>query len=508
MHLDEILTETAARVPRRLAVTCGGRQFTYAELDAEVDRVASGFRNLGLIPGDRLAYQLRNDCPGAIVTLFAALRAGLVVVPLALRQPPLQVAYVLRHCTARALVIERAFLERLSPDQRTGPEWIVTVGFADEGTIAFDALPCEPPRALALGLAAEDAIGLIMYTSGTTSQPKGVAHTQRRLSYRVDLFVEEMGLTEEDATVAAHEIGRPVVFMGQVLAMFRTGGQLTLVNGGDPEAFWAAYRAQGRTSYVFTVAGAAPALLGHPAARAVSHAPLRYWICGGDRVLPAAHQLARDVLGKPLREMLGMTEVGFFAITPLDREVRSGSVGQPMQGCMIRIVDELGSEVPQGTVGELLVRTPNTMFGYWNDTMGTFRTFTDLWMRSGDLGRFDEEGYLWIVGRAKLMISRGGLKVAPPMVEDALRCHPAVLDAVVVAQSHPLQSQVPFAFYQLRDGAADPGEAALRQWLQPRLDSASIPDGFARLDRWPMTDQGKVDRSRLTWVAEAGGDGL
>ena len=504
MHLDEILTETAQRVPQRLAVTCGNRQFTFAELDAEVSRVASGFRNLGLVPGDRLAYQLRNERAEAIVTLFAALRAGLVVVPLAVRQAPLQVAYVLGHCAARAFVTEHAFLERLSPEQRTGPEWIITVGNAGSGTVAFDALPCEPPRALSLGLSAEDAVGLIVYTSGTTSRPKGVAHTQRRLSYRVDLFVEEMGLTAEDATVVASEIGRPVILMGQVLPMFRTGGELSLVDG-DPGAFWAAYRARGRVSYVITAAGMAPALLAHPAARAVSHASLRYWICGGDRVLPVAHQLARDVLGKPLHEMLGMTEVGFFAITSLDAEIRPGSVGHVMQGCQVRIVDELGSEVPQGVVGELLVRTPNTMFGYWNDTIGTFRAFADLWIRSGDLGRFDAEGYLWIEGRAKLMISRGGFKVAPPMVEDALRAHPAVLDAVVVAQSHPVQNQVPFAFYLLREGAADPGESTLREWLQPRLDSVSIPDGFARLDRWPMTDQGKIDRSRLTWIAESGG---
>jgi long-chain acyl-CoA synthetase len=507
MHLDEILTETAERVPRRLAVTCRERDYTYAELDAEVSRLASGFRNLGLVPGDRLAYQLRNDCQ-AVVTLFAALRAGLVVVPLPVRQAPVQVAYVLGHCAARAFVTERAFRDCLSPEQRTGPEWIITVDDADEGIIAFNALPCEPPRSLSLGLAAEDAIALILYTSGTTSRPKGVAHTQRRLSYRVDLFVEEMGLSEDDATVVAYEIGRPVILMGQVLPMFRTGGQLSLINGGDPDAFWTAYRAQGRTSYALTVAGATPALLGHPAARAATHASLRYWICGGDRVLPSAHQLARDVLGKPLREMLGMTEVGFFAITPLDGEARPGSVGHVMQGCEVRIVDELGSEVPQGEVGELLVRTPNTMFGYWNDTVGTFRTFADLWMRSGDLGRFDAEGYLWIEGRAKLMISRGGIKVAPPMVEDALRAHPAVEDAVVVAQSHPVQNQVPFAFYLLREGASDLGEAALREWLEPRLDSASIPDGFARLDRWPMTAQGKVDRSRLTWVAESGGEGL
>jgi acyl-CoA synthetase (AMP-forming)/AMP-acid ligase II len=506
MHLDEILTETALRVPDRLAVTCGERQFTYAELDAEVSRLASGFRNLGLVPGDRLAYQLRNDCAEAIVTLFAALRAGLVVVPLAVRQAPLQVAYVLGHSAARAFVTDRAFLERLSSDHRAGPEWIITVGEGGAGTVAFDALPYAPPRELSLGLSADDAIGLLLYTSGTTSRPKGVAHTQRRLSYRVDLFVEDMDLTGEDATVVASEIGRPIILMGQLLPMFRTGGHVSLVDGGSPEAFWTAYREQGRTTYVITAAGMAPVLLGHAAARTVSHASLRYWICGGDRVLPVAHQLAREVFGKPLREMLGMTEVGFYAITSLDGEIRPGSVGHVMQGCQVRIVDDLGSDVPTGTVGELLVRTPNTMFGYWNDTIGTFRTFTDLWIRTGDLGRFDADGYLWIEGRAKLMISRGGFKVAPPMVEDALREHPALLDAVVVGQSHPLQGQVPFAFYLLRDGVDDPGDAGLRQWLHPRLDSASMPDSFTRLERWPMTDQGKIDRSRLTWIAESGGD--
>ena len=507
MHLDDILTETAERVPHRVAVTCGDRSYTYAELDTEVTRVASGFRNLGLVPGDRLAYQLRNGRVESIVTLFAALRAGLVVVPLPVRQAPAQVAYVLRHSAARALVIEGAFLDRLSTEHRDGPEWIVTVDGAGQGTVAFDALPCEPLRTLSLGLAAEDAIGLLIYTSGTTSRPKGVAHTQRRLSYRVDLFVEEMDLTEGDATVVAHEIGRPIVFMGQVLAMLRTGGRLSLADAADPVAFWAAYRAQETTTYVLTAAGAAAVLLGVPAARTVSHASLRYWICGGDRVLPVTYQLARDVLDRPLREMLGMTEVGFYAITPLGDEARPGSVGKVMQGCMVRIVDDMGSDVPHGTVGELFVRTPNTMFGYWNDTMGSFGVVMDLWIRTGDLGRFDADDYLWIEGRAKLMISRGGFKVAPPMVEDALRAHPAVLDAVVVAQSHPLQNQVPFAFYQLRDGAADPGAAALVEWLQPRLDGASIPDGFARVDRWPMTDQGKVDRSRLSWLAEMGGEG-
>jgi acyl-CoA synthetase (AMP-forming)/AMP-acid ligase II len=508
MHLDDFITETAARFPDRPAVTCGESAFTYAELDARIDRTASALRNLGLVPGDRLAYQLQNFRPETIITVFAALRAGLTLVPIPVRQAPAQIAYVLQHSAARAWVSEAEFLARMEPAQTTGPEWIITVGPPADGTVPFADLPEEPARELPRGLVSEDAIGLLVYTSGTTSRPKGVAHSQRRLSYRVDLFVEEMEFTEEDATVVFFEIGRPVVFMGQVLAMLRVGGRLSLPPSGDPAAFWEAYRALGRPTYLISAPGPTHALLSHPAARTLSHTALRYFICGGDRVLPHLHTLCQDVLGKPIVELCGMTEVGFYAITPPHHQIRPGSVGRPMLSCQVRIVDEHGGETPVGEVGEILVRTPNTMVGYWNDTVGTFRAFSDLWIRSGDLGRLDADGYLWLVGRAKLMISRGGFKVAPPMVEDAIREHPAIAEACVVAQSDPVQGQIPFAFYEVRAGQADPGAPALHEWLRPRVDPASIPDAFVPVTRWPITAQGKLDRPRLTWLAESGEDQL
>jgi len=287
--------------------------------------------------------------------------------------------------------------------------------------------------------------------------------------------------------------------------MLAVGGKLTLAKPGDPQSFWNAYRTQGNTSYVIMLPVIATALLNHPAARTVSHQSLRYWICGGDRVLPHLRQQIAEIVGKPVFELCGMTETGFFSVTPPRGEIRPGSVGKPMQGTLIRVIDPAGGEVEAGEVGEILVRTPNTMVGYWNDTLGTFRVFMDRWVRSGDLGRVDAEGYLWIVGRAKLMISRGGQKVAPPMVEDAIREHPAIAEAVVVAQSDPHQGQIPFAYYEVRPGAKDPGAADLREWLRSRLDIPSIPDTFVRIERWPMTTSGKVDRSRLTLLAESGG---
>lgn len=507
MHLDEIITETAARAPERVAICCGGRRYTYGELEGRVDRMAWGLRNLGLVPGDRVAYQLHNHRIEAVVTLFAVLRAGLIVVPLGLRHGPSQVAYALNHGGVRAWIAEPEFIGRIGAEQRRGVEWVVCLGGpAPAGTIALEELPYAPARELPRGPLTEDAIGLLVYTSGTTSRPKAVAHTQLRQSYRVDLFIEELELTEEEVAVVAHEIGRPLVFLGQVLAMLRVGGRIVLPRVGDAGDFWREYREAGGATLVVATPGASSLLLGHPEARAAGHGTLRYWICGGDRVLPGLHAQAAEILKRPISEMCGMTEVGFYAMTLPRGEVRQGSVGRVMQGCQVRIVDERGGEVRTGEVGEILVRTPNTMLGYWNDTLGTFRAFMDRWIRSGDLGRMDAEGYLWYAGRAKLMISRGGFKVAPPMVEDAIREHAAIAEAVVVAQSDPVQGQVPFAFYEVRAGAADPGSAALRAWVAARLDPAAVPEAFVRLERWPLTAQGKMDRSRLTLLAEAGGE--
>ena len=171
----------------------------------------------------------------------------------------------------------------------------------------------------------------------------------------------------------------------------------------------------------------------------------------------------------------------------------------------MRLTARDGSDVPPGEVGHIVVRTPDLMVGYWNDTLQTHRVLRDGWLDTGDLARADEDGYLWFVGRDKDMIARGGAKVAPAMVEEALAAHPAVASAAVVGVSDPRYGQLPFAFYGLRPGSADPGAEGLRAWAAARLDAPSVPAGFAAIGRWPVTDQGKLDRSRLQWMAEAGG---
>ncbi|MGL5097642.1 MAG: AMP-binding protein, partial [Planctomycetia bacterium] len=336
------------------------------------------------------------------------------------------------------------------------------------GAILLEELLAAPP--IAPVRTAPDPIGLILYTSGTTSRPKGVAHSQRRMAHRVDLFVDELGLTASDSTLVAAFAGRPALLLGQILPMLRVGGRLDLLSAPDPVAFWAKYAAT-RPTYMLTSPGMAIDFVDHPAAAAADHARLRYWITGGDKVPPLLHRRTAEVVGRPLLEMCGMTEAGFYAINPPTGPIKVGSIGLAMRGVAVRLTAPDGSDVPPGEVGHVVVRTPDLMVGYWNDTLQTHRVLRNGWLDTGDLARADDNGYLWFVGRDKDMIVRGGAKVAPAMVEEALTAHPAVAAAAVVARSDARYGQLPFGFYSLRDGQSDPGPEALTDWLAARLDA-------------------------------------
>jgi acyl-CoA synthetase (AMP-forming)/AMP-acid ligase II len=144
------------------------------------------------------------------------------------------------------------------------------------------------------------------------------------------------------------------------------------------------------------------------------------------------------------------------------------------------------------------------MVGYWNDTLATHRMLRSGWLDTEDLASTDEDGFLWFAGRQKDMISRGGFKVAPAMVEDAILSHPGVATAAVVGASDEREGRVPVAFYELRPSAVDPGAEALAAWAAARLEPLSVPVSFFRVDRWPLTAQGKLDRARLVWMADFG----
>jgi acyl-CoA synthetase (AMP-forming)/AMP-acid ligase II len=503
MALWRVLRDAAARHPHRVAVTAEGRDYTYAELDGLVERVAAGLAFQGLTAPDRLLTVLGNTVPH-LGLLLGCFRAGLVAVPMATGVIPAQVRYALQTATVRGIAAPPALLAAvLDGHEDLRPDVVVSVGDPPPRTIPWEVVREGPGDAPPPPDTRTDHLGLVLFTSGTTSRPKAVAHTQDRMARRSAAFADAVGMTAADVAFVAHPVGRPLTLLGQVIGTLRAGGRVVLHDGGAA-GFWPAYAAGPPKTFIITIPGMLAGLLADPAAAGADHAGLRLWMAGGDVVPPDLHDRFRAATGRPVVEMCGMTEVGFYALNPPGGPARVGSMGRPMPGVAIRLVAADGADVPRGAVGQVLLRSADMMVGYWNDTATTFQSIREGWLYTGDLARMDDDGFLWFAGRLRDQINRGGWKVAPPMVEGALAAHPAVARAVVVGAPAPV-GQVPFAFLALRPGADRPDDAALRAWLADRLDPLEIPERFAVIGEWPLTYQGKIDRDRLGWMAANGG---
>ncbi|MCC9607711.1 acyl--CoA ligase [Blastopirellula sp. JC732] len=506
MALWRVLRDAASRFPDRIAVTAGGRDYTYADLDDRVERVAAGLRFQSLGPSDRVVTVLGNSIEH-LTLLLGCFRASLVAVPLAPWTPAVHIRYVLRTSVARGFVASPAMLETVLEGQDDlRPDVTITIGDPNpphrilpwEIVEAGPSDPPDPPDPR------RDHLALIVYSSGTTSRPKGVVHTQERLALRVASFTKEIQLTESDVALVVQQLSRPLPLFGQVLASFQVGGRVVL-HEGQAKGFWETYQAEPRATFVVAIPALTRELLANPAAATADHSKLRLWLSGGDAVSAALQTKFQLTTGRDLIEICGMTEAGFYAMNPASGPARIGSIGRPLEGIQVRLIDPMGNEVGPDEVGEILLETPGVMVGYWNDTAETFRVLRNGWLHTGDLARRDADGFLWLAGRLRDMINRGGRKIAPPMVEAALGEHPAVLQAVVVGAPDVECGQVPFAFLMLRPGAVLPTDVEWSHWLADKLELAAIPVGYATVEEWPLTYQGKLDRARLVWMAENGG---
>ena len=500
MLIRELLEETALRGPDRVALMAGDVAIPYGELAERVSRLAAGLVNLGLSAGDRVAVLLPNTIELA-TALLAANHAGLIAVPLFADYPPTENREILEGTEARVLITTPTLLPSVPPDALQPRTLVVLTGGEAPGCLTDIELMETAPLGTADQAHADgDPIGLICRTSGSTGHPKGVAHTQSRLVNRASLLIETLSLTADDRTMTAQHLGRPLFFVADLLAMLKVGGCLTLVDPPTPDLFWRLY-AETRPTYYLAPPGYSYRLMENPAAAYADHSCLRYWINVGDRPSESVTRHVAMLTGRPPLNMFGMTEAGFLTITAPTAPVKTGSIGRPMAGVELRLVDRDGREVAPGAVGRLQIRNPNMMVGYWNDTLLTHQALGTGWLETQDLMRVDADGDYRFMGRGSEVIVRNGANVASARVIESLLDHPAIAEAILVGLPDRCEGQVPIAFYRLRTGAGDPGGESLHAWVATRVDAWSIPAGFYPLDRWPTTPQGKIDRKQLAAMA-------
>ncbi|MGC0336454.1 acyl-CoA synthetase [Streptomyces sp. SLBN-8D4] len=480
----------ARKTPHRTALIHGDTTLTYAALHTRVTRLARALRARGIRRGDRIAY-LGPNHPSYLETLFAAGTLGAVFVPLNTRLAGPEIAYQLSDSGARALVYgppHAGLVAGLpgSTDVRT----YVEVGAEYEELLAESpAEPIDEP-------VAPDDTCIIMYTSGTTGRPKGAMLTHGNLTWNaINVLVDTDLIADERALVSAplfHTAGLNML----TLPVLLKGGTCVLVEAFDPDATFDLIE-QHRITFMFGVPTMFEQVARHPRWAGADLSSLRILTCGGSPVstpLIAAYQER----GLTFLQGYGMTEASPGTLF-LDAEHalgKAGSAGVPHFFTDVRVVRPDLAPVGIDEAGEVVLRGPNVMPGYWGLPEETAASFADGWFRSGDAARVDEDGYVFIVDRIKDMIISGGENIYPAEIEDLLLGHPDIAECAVIGVPDDKWGEVPRAVVVPREGAVpDPDEVLAS--LAGRLAKYKIPKSVVVADELPRTASGKLLKSRV-----------
>ncbi len=496
MHPAELLRNALRTVPDQPALHVGDQSWTYRQLDDLSSRLAAALLAEGIRPGDRLAFFLPN-CAEIVLSYLACFKAGIVAVPLNYRYLAPQIDYALENSRSAALVLHAERLDELRRSERAGQlKHIYAAGGTSAEFQSFDRL-LEHPEPRTLPLPQPTDLAFIMYTSGTTAYPKGVMHTHAGVGHMVVNRLATVPLLPSEVSLVSLSIAHIAGLTGQVLTTLNVGGKVVLLKQFEPAAFYAELRRHPDTTFLEQLPAALSAMVHFPGAKRADYSALRLCISGGDKVPLPLHKAFRELTGVEVTEVCGMTEAMDYTINPPFGPKKLGSVGQPLHATRIRVVDDLGHDVPTGETGEMVVQSKAVMAGYWNNPEETQRALRDGWLHTGDLGRYDADGYLWFMGRKKDIIIHGGSNVSPQEVEDIFYHHPAVQAVGVIGVPDPVYGQNILAFVVLRELTPRPTEAELLAFARQHISLYMTPEHIVFLDKMPMNATGKVDRATL-----------
>ena len=463
-------------------------RLTYAEADRAVRGIAAGLLGLGLAPGARVMIRMGNEADYVLV-YFGALAAGLVALPSSPQLTPDEAGFLL--CDADAAVVVAAdgcAVDRDALGQR------ILLGSAD-----IAAMAAGTPLADYADTAAEDPATLV-YTSGTTSRPKGVLHAHRAVWGRRPMHAHWLGLTEADVMLHAGTMNWTYTLGVGVTDPWACGATSVLYNGPRDRGVWPRLiREHGATLFA-AVPSVYRQILKYADVEDLARSRLRHGVTAGEALPPELHRAWTAATGLPLYDALGMSEVSTYVSSGPTIPVRPGSPGRPQPGRPVAILPREGppEPLPVGETGLLAVHRsePGLMLGYWGRPDEEAAVMRGDWFAGGDLASLDADGYLWFHGRADDLMNAMGYRVSPNEVEGALATHPDVAEVGVAELAVRADVHVICAFVVPRAGSA-PDRDALIAWCAERLAAYKCPREIRFLDALPRTANGKVQRKRL-----------
>jgi long-chain acyl-CoA synthetase len=499
LNLSIVLETGAASQPERTAVIADGRRLSYAELDAAARCCASGLVRLGVRPGDKVAVMLRN-VPEFVIAYFGALKAGACVVPVNTMLKAAEIAYQLEDSDAALCIVEESLLPE-AQQAFAGVEacnHLVVVGkqvprpcqsftqMLETGQPDFDTVQTR-----------SDDSAVILYTAGSMGRPKGAELSHFNMFFNAALTADRLcGITAEDIALAVlplfHSFGQTCVMNATLYA----GGTLTMQPRFDTDRVLQTIQ-RDRVTLLLGVPTMYWYLQHYPGAEKYDWSSLRLCCSGGAALSTELMQEFQERYGLSIFQGYGLSETSPVACFNLPvQPPRPASIGKPIYGVQMRIVDERDNELPPGEVGEIMIRGHNVMKGYYKRPGPTAEAMRGGWFHSGDLGRKDNDGYFFVVDRKKDLIIRGGLNIYPREVEAVLLAHPAVTEAAVVGIPDEVMGEEIKAFVVLEsDETVDTED--LIEYARGRLAAYKYPRYIEFRTDLPKDAAGKVIKRQL-----------
>jgi acyl-CoA synthetase (AMP-forming)/AMP-acid ligase II len=495
-RIGDALYWYATYTPNKVAIVSSADTQTYAQLWSRVCRLSSALAELGLSPGDRIALLMQNSSSYIEVYQAAALM-GVAVVPLNFRFVASEIEYVVNHCGAQALMFDASFADTVELLRAKLPSvadrYIVTNGAATSTTHSYEALIAsgsETPPSVPSDLSACYFQG---YTSGTTGFPKGCVNPHREFADCLRRIATIYGVTEDDRELVAAPLFHEAPALFALLQIFR-GGTVIVTNDSTPANVLELID-RNEATWTFMVPTMWASMVASEEMDRFDLRSLRLLLSGGSPLLTHTKEaILRRFPNAGLNEFYGATEVGLVTnLRAEDQRRKVRSVGRPVIGMFVELWDEDGNVVPHGEVGEIHIGGATIIREYYNNPEATAEARKGGFFTLGDMGRFDEEGYLYIVDRKKDVIISGGENIFPNDIEEVLYRHAAVEMAAVVGAPDPKWGEIVVAAVTLKPGGCV-GEAELIGHCKKFLSSFKVPKRIDFRDQMPMSAFGKILR--------------
>ncbi len=475
-----------------------GQEITNMQMDRVARRLGNALKKLGVEQGDRVILQMPN-CPEVLQSFQAIWKIGAVVVPINYLVGAEEISYIYQDSGAKIVISAPDYLDRVKAAQAnaSGMKNVIMVApEPPEGTLSFSGLVSESPEDLEIVQTEDKDIAAIVYTSGTTGNPKGVMHSHYGLYYTASMLQKTVQYPLDCVNMAALPLCHSYGIGTMIYASMRPLGKTVVLRAFNLEQLFSSIEKY-KVNSVALVPTMYVYMLLYPDYAKYDLSSVKYYICGSAPLAVETWNQFKEKFGGEIAEGWGLTEAAANnSINPVDGLKKVGSIGKPMLGMEMKIFDNGDKEMPQGEEGEIVLRGPMVMKGYWNQPEATAEVIKDGWLHTGDIGYVDADGYFFITDRKKDIIIKGGENISPRSIEEILYQHPKIAEASVIGIKDALYGENVKAFIALK-----PGQTAMEEeimaFCKANLKSFRVPREIVILPSLPKTLVGKILKKEL-----------